>query len=420
MISTAIEEKFQNEYEREIIVMLLGSSNLGKKQHILNHLCEGMFTNDLYRSFYNAVLATLNDSLDITIDNVCQNIKKEQGKALAIELSKECITISNCNYYLTKLLESFEKRLIAKANSIKDFEEIKKIKAKYTIQMNVTPLCSNASNLIVDYYDRWETALKTGYASIDEKIGSFQGGDYIILAGATGMGKTCMMLNLLMRMAKQGKRACVFSLEMNLQQLQNRIICSCTGIPAHKMRGFTMSGKEVEKYLAYADSDEFKSFQIEVSTTFDISIEQIKAVVQQTEADVVFIDYLGLIQGDLKKNSYERLGDISRQLKLLALETNKPFIVLHQLNRATADRQDKRPQISDLRDSGKIEQDADYICFVYRPAYYETSASKEDIDFMIAKNRHGQGRIRIPLIYDEKTQTISDKKDTNKEVHNVF
>jgi len=126
-------------------------------------------------------------------------------------------------------------------------------------------------------------------------------------------------------------------------------------------------------------------------------------------SDIVFIDYLGLINGDKNKSNYEKFGEISRELKMIAVELNKPIIALHQLNRSSADRKDKKPKLSDLRDSGKIEQDADMIFFVYRPAYYDTSQSKDLMEFMIGKNRHGESGKSISLCYNPAKQKISDR-----------
>ena len=138
-----------------------------------------------------------------------------------------------------------------------------------------------------------------------------------------------------------------------------------------------------------------------------------KGLVLASKADIVFIDYLGLISGGNKTNSYERVSEISRELKLLAMESKKPFIVLHQLNRANAERKDKRPLLSDLRDSGKIEQDADVIGFVFRPAYYsdtQTPQNINEIQLIVAKNRHGQSGVIARLNYDSNTQKVTDIK----------
>lgn len=416
MTTTSINLELQHEYEREIICMLIGGNNHKKKSHIMQHTCKEMFTHKLFRDFYDVILKIYNSGNEINVANVCEAISVENQQKLSIELDKEYITNANCDFYIGKLLDAYIKRLVIECKNLEDYKKIEQIKNKYSLKVNVQHVSFGADLIIPDYYVKWETAIKTYYPSIDNKIGSLQGGDFLILAGAPGMGKTCMMLNLLTNMAVNGKKVLLFSLEMSLAQLQNRIISARTGINSDKIRNFTMTDDEVHRYSDYAESREFKSLKIEVSTDFNITVDKIKTCVLQSDADIVFIDYLGLISGDISRGSYEKVSEISRQLKLLALDTNKPFIVLHQLSRAAAERKDKRPQISDLRDSGKIEQDADFICFVYRPAYYgETAMNKQELEFLIAKSRHSAGKAVVRMIYDGNKQKITDPWSVKEE-----
>jgi replicative DNA helicase len=129
----------------------------------------------------------------------------------------------------------------------------------------------------------------------------------------------------------------------------------------------------------------------------------------------VFIDYLGLINSDNKNGAYEKYSDISRKLKITAMECDKPIIALHQLNRAGADRKDKRPKLSDIRDSGKIEQDADSVLFVFRPYYYERNPKNKDLfQIIIPKNRHGKTGT-ANLLYNASTQEIKDRIEIDNE-----
>ena len=251
--------------------------------------------------------------------------------------------------------------------------------------------------------------LRTGFESIDKTMGYLRGGDFVVLAAATGMGKTCMMLNIALSMAKQGKKVLIFSLEMSKEQLMNRIVSSETGISASKFRNATMTKEESLKYFEFVYSEKFLNLNIQICTEYNITTDKIRTTVLESNADIVFIDYMGLISGGNKQSSYERVSEISRNLKLLAMESNKPLIVLHQLNRSSAERKDKRPIISDLRDSGKIEQDADIIGFVYRPAYYNEYLNNNIMQLIIAKNRHGKNNVTCELGFNPTTQKISDK-----------
>lgn len=218
-----------------------------------------------------------------------------------------------------------------------------------------------------------------------------------------------MMINLIASIAKQGYKVDVFSLEMSLKQLQNRLICSQAKIDASKLRTQSLKGYERDKYLRYIYTS-LPLFPIKICTEYNIDVKKIRQLEKKSDSDIVFIDYLGLISGNNQKSSYERIGDISRELKLTAMEVNKPFFVLHQLNRGYAERQDKRPKLSDLRDSGKIEQDADTVCFIHRPAYFEPEKYRDfDLRFLIEKSRHTEGGKSVELYYDSTTQTVKEK-----------
>lgn len=217
------------------------------------------------------------------------------------------------------------------------------------------------------------------------------------------------MINLIANIAKQGYKVDLFSLEMSLKQIQNRLICSQARIDASKLRTQTLTGFEKSVYERYI-YEVLPSLPIKICTQYCIDVNKIRTLTKKSESDIVFIDYLGLISGGNPKSSYERMGDISRELKLAAMETNKPFFVLHQLNRGYADRQDKRPRLSDLRDSGKIEQDADTVCFIHRPAYFEPEKYRDfDLRFIIEKSRHTGSAKTAELWYDQTTQTVKEK-----------
>jgi replicative DNA helicase len=165
-------------------------------------------------------------------------------------------------------------------------------------------------------------------------------------------------------------------------------------ISSENIRNRCMTEKEWEKYLKYVSSKDFQEIQehLTIPVSANLDIGKIEETVEKSKADIVFIDYLGLIKGDVyKQNTYEQISDISRRLKLLAIETKKPIVVLHQLNRDMKDRADKRPKLSDIRDSGKIEQDADFITFVYRPAYFNINEDKTAMEFIVGKARHTNG-----------------------------
>lgn len=411
----------QTENERILLGMAV-CGNEQRKGHIMSHLCADMFTDKINRELYEVIkdqyhkhgVERLNAD-NLINDYIGKTYKNGVYEAL-LALTYEYITDANCDYFIKLIHESWVNHMAQNCKSFEDLKRLENLKKQYELTNKTTVLRLNDwenINSLCDNYDSISNTepVKTGYTAIDNKIGNFQGGDLFILAAATGMGKTCLMLNLALSIAKQGKKVLIFSLEMSNQQLLNRILSSETSIDSSKYRNANFSEQEADRYFTYAYSEYFKTLDIETCTEYNITTSRIRSIVLDSRADIVFIDYLGLISGGNKINSYERVSEISRELKLLAMESKKPFIVLHQLNRANSERADKRPLLSDLRDSGKIEQDADIIGFVFRPAYYadaEKTQNQNEMQLIIAKNRHGQSAVHAKLNYNSKTQKISD------------
>lgn len=170
-----------------------------------------------------------------------------------------------------------------------------------------------------------------------------------------------------------------------------------TIVECDKFRKKELSNYEWNVYKNFLDK-KLPQINIDVPDGYNLTLEEIRRIIKKSNCDIVFIDYMGLIVGNSNTNSYERISEISRTLKLTALEVNKPLFVLHQLSRKYDDRQDKTPRLSDLRDSGKIEQDADMVCFVYRPAVYNPSEYDEnDMRYIVGKNRNGKSNKVITL-----------------------
>lgn len=404
-----LQLEIHSEAEREIITMIIGSEDQNRKADIFDHTCADMFFQKEYKELYSTAFLLFRQQKPIDIQSMIEACSKESIRQLAADLKKEYITSGNYRYYCEKLHRDFFNRLLKDADTNEDFLTIQLLQQKYSFKKSTLKLSESADELIADYYNKWGTAIHTYYPSIDKALGTLQGGDFLVLAGATGMGKTCMALNLLMKMVENGKKILMFSLEMPLKQLQNRIISAKTGIEASKIRNFQMNDLEQKRYKNYIESDEFQNFSnIEVCTDYNVTVNKIRKITEETEPDIVFIDYLGLVSSDINGNSYERVSQVSRDLKLAALSTNTPFIVLHQLNRIPAERKEKRPLLSDLRDSGKIEQDADFICFVYRDSYYNNEAPENQIEFILSKSRHGKGKAICLLYFDGNTQLIRE------------
>ena len=421
-LSNALLQR-QTENERTLLGMAVCGRE-PKKGHIMEHITRDMFIDKTNIEMFDVILdqyqkhGTDRLNADNLINNYQGKVYKNGVFEALLSLAYEYITDVNCDYYIKAIQESWLKRMAENCSSLEDFQNLEKLKKQYELPNRATLSKLNdvdAINKLGDDYDLIINTkpINTGYTAIDRIIGNFQGGDLFILAAATGMGKTCLMLNMALSMAKQGKKVLIFSLEMNKEQLLNRVISSEIGINSDKYRNGKLTEGEAATYFDYAYSEQFNGLDINICTEYNISTARIKNIVLASNADIVFIDYLGLISGGNKTNSYERVSEISRELKLLAMEAKKPFIVLHQLNRANADRKDKRPLLSDLRDSGKIEQDADIIGFVFRPAYYadtEKPQNQNEMQLIIAKNRHGQSGVIARLNYNSNTQKVTEIK----------
>ena len=396
-----------NEYEQELIIMLLASERDMQKT-LLSVLSQKMFLNRTFAKVFEICEHLMNSNKEVNVFTVTDLMKNPKEIETVLFLQSNYITNVNYKFYVNKVHEAYFSRLIENARTPQDMNFIQKEMDNFIDTTQLLPVSYQALDLLNK--DENQKIIKTGYPSIDEKLGCMQGGDFIILAGATSMGKTCMMLNLIASIANQGYKVDVFSLEMSMKQLQNRLICSQTGVNASRFRTQSFRSYELDVYKRYID-EKLPLLPIKICTEYNITVQKIRDMVKKSDSDIVFIDYLGLISGNNHKTSYERIGEISRELKLAAMEVNKPFFVLHQLNRNYADRQDKTPKLSDLRDSGKIEQDADMVCFVHRPYYYEPDRYKIwDLQFLIGKSRHTDSNQRIDLLYDAMAQTVKEKK----------
>ncbi|MEM7047788.1 MAG: replicative DNA helicase [Pseudomonadota bacterium] len=224
----------------------------------------------------------------------------------------------------------------------------------------------------------------TGLMVLDSRLGGLQRSDLVILAGRPSMGKTALATNIAYNAAKvcwdstgkQGGPVAFFSLEMSAVQLSTRILSSCANVPSDKIRRGKMNKQEDWPRLVKA-SEELKALPLFVDDTAGLSLSQLRSralrLHRAHNLGLIVIDYLQLLrtgQSGRQENRVQELSEITRSIKILAKELNVPILALSQLSRAVEQREDKRPQLSDLRESGSIEQDADVVMFVYRAAYY--------------------------------------------------
>ena len=382
---------------------------------------------DFYRednkAIYSAILNLYNRAEPIDIITVKAELEsmgkfeKVGGLEYLAELPEKVPTTANAMKYI-KIVEekSTLRRLIKTANEIIELgysptEEVEDImecaeKKIFNImqdkaQKSYTPIKDalvESFTKLEELYNRKQhiTGVPSGFTELDYRTAGFHGSELILIAARPAMGKTAFALNIAANAALKGNTAvAVFSLEMSKEQLVNRILCSESMVDSNKVR----TGKlEEDDWTKLAGTiGPLSEAEIYIDDTPGINIMEIRAKCRKLKLEknigMVVIDYLQLIQGSGNRRSGSReqeISEISRSLKILAKELDVPVIALSQLSRAAEQRPDHRPMLSDLRESGAIEQDADIVMFLYRDDYYNQDSEKKDIaEVIIAKHRGG-------------------------------
>ena len=243
------------------------------------------------------------------------------------------------------------------------------------------------------------TGIPTGFIDLDYKLSGLQNSDLILIAARPSMGKTAFVLNIAQHVAfRQNRAVAVFSLEMSKEQLVNRLFSLESHVDAQLLRTGNLKDTDWEKLIEGAGI--IGKSKLIIDDTSGISIAEMRSKCRKYKLeqglDLIIIDYLQLMSGSSRRSNESRqqeISEISRSLKGLARELNVPVVALSQLSRAVESRTDKRPMLSDLRESGAIEQDADIVLFLYREGYYNKDTENPNLaECIIAKNRHGETR----------------------------
>ncbi len=298
---------------------------------------------------------------------------------------------------LDEILDSTEKKVfeIVQRRSFEDFEPIDKVVLN---TVNRIEAAFKAGGSI--------TGIPTGFIDLDYMTAGLQPSDLILIAARPSMGKTAFVLNIAQHMAfKKHKNVAIFSLEMPKEQLVNRLISLEGNIPGEKLRSGKLDDSDWDKLAEAANTIGDSNLVIDDTSGIKVSELRSKCRKHKLEKglDVIIIDYLQLMSGSGKTDSRQQeISDISRSLKGLARELNVPVIALSQLNRDLEKRNDKRPMMSDLRESGAIEQDADVIMFIYRDQVYNKDTERPNIaEIIIGKQRNGPiGTVELAWIPD--------------------
>lgn len=334
-------------------------------------------------------LAILPDKVPL-VSNVDRYVKIVEEKAILRNLIKASNDIVSLGFAETEevddIIDSAEKKIfeITQKKNTKGYTPIKDILVESFAELErlynqKTPI----------------TGVPTGFADLDYKTAGLHNSDLILVAARPAMGKSAFVLNIAANAAlKANVPVVIFNLEMSKEQLVNRMLCSEAMVDSNKVR----TGKiEEEDWIKLATAlGPLSEAPIYIDDTPGISIMEIRAKCRKLKMEknigLVIIDYLQLVQGSGKRNASreQEISEISRSLKILAKELDVPVIALSQLSRAAEQRQDHRPMLSDLRESGAIEQDADIVMFLYRDDYYNENSEKKNIaEVTLAKHRSG-------------------------------
>jgi replicative DNA helicase len=348
------------------------------------------------------------------------------GVAYLSELAASVPTAANIEYY-AKIVEekSLLRRLIRTATDIASDgyareDEVDSLLSE--AEKNIMEVAQrknagafhNIKDVLVRTYDNIETltnrkgdvtGISTGFADLDHMTAGFQRNDLIIVGARPSMGKTAFALNIAQNVAVKAKEnVAIFSLEMGAEQLVMRMLCAEGNINAQNLRTGDLTDEDWRKLTMAMGS--LSNAGIYIDDTPGIKVGEIRSkcrrLAQEHGLGMILIDYLQLIQGSGRsgENRQQEVSEISRSLKGLARELEVPVIALSQLSRGVEQRQDKRPMMSDIRESGSIEQDADIVAFLYREDYYDKEAeNKNIIEIIIAKQRNGPvGNVSLAFV----------------------
>ena len=393
------------------------------------------FYKPAHRYIYEAMLQLFNSNerIDIvSVSNVLdysQKLETVGGRPFINDLALNAISTANIEYYSKIIQEKAIKRALINAGSEivsfgydvnpidQSLEQAEKLIFDIASKKATTDLV-HVKDLVLNTYEKIEyryehkdelSGTPTGFYELDAVLNGLQKSDLLILAARPAMGKTAFALNIAQNVALRAKTpVAIFSLEMSKEQLVQRMLCSEAEIDSQRVKTGNMQSKDWEKLADAMNS--FAQAPIYIDDTSGSTITDIRAKcrrlkMQEKNLGLILIDYLQLMESSGREDRMQQISAISRGLKILAKELDVPVIALSQLSRAVESRTDKRPMLSDLRESGSIEQDADIVMFIYRDEYYKKGEEDEEVvkaqnkgesEIIIAKHRNGSvGTVKL-------------------------
>jgi len=409
------------EAEQSVLgAMLIEKEAIAKVVEILQ---PGDFYREAHRLVFQAILELFNRNDGVDMITVIEVLRKEDkleaagGIAYITSLANSVPTAANVIYHARIVEEkSLLRQLIHAATNIAGMgydanDEVPLILdsaekmildvAGRKVGHDFTPI----KNILLDTFTKIEglyaskggiTGLPTGFKDLDKLMSGLQPSDLVLIAARPSMGKTAFVLNIAQHVAiKEKQPVAFFSLEMSKEQLVQRMLCAEAPIDAQRLRNGDLEENDWKKLVIAADR--LSSAPIYIDDTAGISVVEMRAKARRLKIEhglkLIVIDYLQLMQGGTSgkgENRQQEISEISRFLKSLARELDVPVLALSQLSRQVESRQVKRPMLSDLRESGSLEQDADIVTFLYREDYYDPDTEKKNItEVIVAKHRNG-------------------------------
>lgn len=381
------------------------------------------FYRDAHRVVFEAIMAVFQNDSAVDMITVTEQLKKSDlldkagGVAGVTALANAVPTAANVVYHAKIVREKAELRELINAGSeitgwaFEDSDDVEAVmdKAEKRI-LEVTARENSADftpmkDIVISVFKQIEerstnkgglTGVASGFTDLDRLTSGFQPSDLILVAARPSMGKTAFTLNIASYVAVHlDKPVAFFSLEMSKEQLAQRMLCSEGGIDSQRLRNGDMKDEDWEHVIAAADRLTYAP--VFIDDTPGITVMELRSKARRIKAEhglsMVIIDYLQLMSGKGSKNGDNRqqeISEISRSLKALARELKVPVIALSQLSRSVESRQVKRPMLSDLRESGSLEQDADIVMFLYREDYYDKETEQQNVtEVIVAKHRNG-------------------------------
>lgn len=404
--------------EQEVLANAMQNKTAAVKA--IEGLNEGDFYNDLHRKIFNAIrtLFSLNKPIDLlTVTETLEtseNVDAETIKYIASIYANNEGLSSNQDTYIDILKEKSILRSLAefsdeiKALSLEDKSPAKNVLEKAEkglFEISQGGLRNSLTALDVIMSDTVQTIMKrvqnrgelsgvtTGFTDLNSLLGGFQKSDLVLLAARPSMGKTALAVNLAVNAAKAGKKVAMFSLEMSKTQIGQRILASFAQMNLSSLFKGELEGQDLVNLITA--SNELSKYSLHIDDTAAISLIELKAKLRRLKMeeglDLVIVDYLQLMTtGERIENRVLEISQISRGLKVIAKELDVPVLALSQLSRALEQRPDKRPKLSDLRESGAIEQDADIVMFLYRDYVYNKETENPNLaEVIVSKHRNG-------------------------------